>query len=472
MSAAPPLPSASAAARSIAGCSASVCDNSRNPLRYERRIVVTALAALLPIAAASLLLAFTGGFSVQTRWTLAFFIALSLFIATYVLREQLVNPLRTLSNLLSAVREEDYSLRARHAAGDDALSEVMTEVNALSAILQSRKFEAIEATALLRTVLEEIDAAIFAFDSESHLRFANRAGERLLSAEEGSLNGVTADAIGLGDLLEAVDLHAIDRIFPGRSGRWDVRRSTFREQGKPHRLLVIADISRALREEEAEAWRRIVRVLGHELNNSLAPIKSIATSAETLVRREELPADWRDDVVRGMQVIGSRAEALTRFMRAYSQLARLPPPQMQPVDLAEVIARTAALETRVPVTIKSGQSVKLAADRDQLEQAIINLIRNAAEASLETHGSVEVMWSVHTEAVDIRIIDEGLGLAGTANLFVPFFTTKPSGTGVGLVLSRQIAEAHGGTLTLENREGVRGCVATMTLQLTSSPSTR
>jgi two-component system, NtrC family, nitrogen regulation sensor histidine kinase NtrY len=432
-------------------------------LRYERRIVVTALAALLPIAIASLLLAFTGDFSAQTRWTLAFFIALSLFIATYVLREQLVNPLRTLSNLLSAVREEDYSLRARHAAANDALGEVMTEVNALSKILQSRKFEAIEATALLRTVLEEIDAAIFAFDSDSRLRFANRAGEKLLAIEPNSRNGATADAIGLADLLESDELHAIDRTFPGRAGRWDVRRTTFREQGKPHRLLVIADISRALREEEAEAWRRIVRVLGHELNNSLAPIKSIASSAETLVRREDLPADWRDDVVRGMQVIGSRAEALTRFMRAYSQLARLPPPQKQPIDLAEVMARTAALETRVPVAIRSTRSIKLDADRDQLEQAIINLIRNAAEASLVTGGGVTADWIVRADAVDIQIIDEGLGLSGTANLFVPFFTTKVSGTGVGLVLSRQIAEAHGGTLTLENREGARGCIATLTI---------
>jgi nitrogen fixation/metabolism regulation signal transduction histidine kinase len=442
-------------------------------LRYERRIVVTALAALLPIAIASLLLAFTADFSAQTRWTLAFFIALSLFIATYVLREQLVNPLRTLSNLLSAVREEDYSLRARHAAGDDALGEVMTEVNALSKILQSRKFEAIEATALLRTVLEEIDAAIFAFDSDSRrLRFANRAGEKLLAAEPNSLNGASADAIGLADLLAANELHAVDRTFPGRSGRWDVRRTTFREQGKPHRLLVIADISRALREEEAEAWRRIVRVLGHELNNSLAPIKSIASSAETLVRRDDLPVDWREDVVRGMQVIGSRADALTRFMRAYSQLARLPPPQKQPIDLAEVVARTAALETRVPVAIRSTRSITIDADRDQLEQAIINLIRNAAEASLVTGGGVTADWNVRSEAVDIQIVDEGLGLSGTANLFVPFFTTKASGTGVGLVLSRHIAEAHGGTLTLENREGARGCVATLTLPLTSSPSTR
>lgn len=442
-------------------------------MRYERRIVVTALAALLPIAIASLLLAFTADFSAQTRWTLAFFIALSLFIATYVLREQLVNPLRTLSNLLSAVREEDYSLRARHAAGDDALGEVMTEVNALSKILQSRKFEAIEATALLRTVLEEIDAAIFAFDSDSRrLRFANRAGEKLLAAEPNSLNGASADAIGLADLLAANELHAVDRTFPGRSGRWDVRRTTFREQGKPHRLLVIADISRALREEEAEAWRRIVRVLGHELNNSLAPIKSIASSAETLVRRDDLPVDWREDVVRGMQVIGSRADALTRFMRAYSQLARLPPPQKQPIDLAEVVARTAALETRVPVAIRSTRSITIDADRDQLEQAIINLIRNAAEASLVTGGGVTADWNVRSEAVDIQIVDEGLGLSGTANLFVPFFTTKASGTGVGLVLSRHIAEAHGGTLTLENREGARGCVATLTLPLTSSPSTR
>ena len=428
-------------------------------MSYERRVQVTALAALAPVVIAALALAFMGDFAPRVRWTVIFFVAIALFIASYVLREQLTYPLRTLSNLITALREEDYSLRARAPTRQDALGDAMSELNALAELMESRKLEAVEAAALLRAVLAEIDAAIFAFDEDGRLKLVNRAGERLLDAPAVRLQGRTAENLGLADLLSDDDPHTVERRFPGAAGRWNVRRSSFRERGVPHRLLVIADISRALREEEAEAWRRIVRVLGHELNNSLAPIKSIATSVERLVSTDELPHDWRDDVVRGMNVIGSRAESLTRFTRAYAQLARLPDPRKRDVHIADLAARVAALETRVHVRIGAGPELVLYADEDQLEQALINLVKNAADVSPH----VSLQWRSTNGTALITVEDEGPGISGTANLFVPFFTTKPAGTGVGLVLSRQIAEAHGGTLTLENRRRGKGAVATLTL---------
>jgi nitrogen fixation/metabolism regulation signal transduction histidine kinase len=372
--------------------------------------------------------------------------------------EQVTFPLRTLSNLLTALREEDYSLRARSPNPEDALGDVMAELNALAELMESRKLEAVEAAALLRAVLAEIDAAIFTFDGDGRLQLVNRAGEKLLDAPATRLLGQSAAELGLTDLIAADAPHTVDRRFPGASGRWNLRRSSFREKGIPHRLLVVADISRALREEEAEAWRRIVRVLGHELNNSLAPIKSIATSIDRLVKHENLPDDWRDDVARGMQVIGSRTEALTRFTRAYAQLARLPEPRKRAVRVPELARRVAALETRVRVEL-SGPDVLVNADEDQLEQALINLVKNAADVSAR----VSLRWRAGGEGTVIAVEDEGPGISGTANLFVPFFTTKPAGTGIGLVLSRQIAEAHGGTLTLENRREGKGAVATLTL---------
>jgi len=272
--------------------------------------------------------------------------------------------------------------------------------------------------------------------------------------------GLTASELGIGDLHEGTS----DRTFPGRSGRWDVRESSFRERGVPHRMLVVSDITRALREEEVEAWRRIVRVLGHELNNSLAPIKSIAATMERMVERGALPDDWREDLTSGMRVIGARAEALTRFTRAYAQLARLPEPRKRDVRVRNLMQRVAKLETRVPVSL-SGPDLTARADEDQLEQLLINLVKNAADASLETGGAVQLDWRRAHDAVVICVADEGRGVSGTANLFVPFFTTKPDGSGIGLFLSRQIAEAHGGSLTLENRaEG--GAVATLRLPAT------
>ena len=429
---------------------------------YERRIVFTALFALAPVAIAAILLAWLGDFSGKVIWTVLVAVAVGVFTATYVLQHQLVYPLRTLSNLVTALREEDYSLRGRNTSREDALGDVMAEISQLSLLMESRKLEAVEASALLRGVLAQIDAAIFTFDDSGALRLVNAAAQRLLATPAERLIGKTAEEIGLASLLAEDAPRTIDRAFPGGAGRWDVRQSTFRERGAPHRMLMIADITRALREEEAEAWRRIVRVLGHELNNSLAPIKSIATSLERLVARTELPGDWRDDLARGMRVIGSRTDALTRFTGAYAQLARLPDPQKRDVRLADLARRVAALEPRVPVET-AGPDIAVHADPDQLEQLLINLVRNAADASLESGGGVVIRWRRSDGAVTIAVEDEGRGVSGTANLFVPFFTTKPDGSGIGLFLSRQIAEAHGGTLTLANREDARGAVATLRL---------
>ncbi|MDQ3282429.1 MAG: PAS domain-containing protein, partial [Acidobacteriota bacterium] len=335
-------------------------------MSFEKRILLTSLTALVPVALIALLLVFAGDFSGKVRWTVLFFVALSAFIGTYVLLEQLVYPLRTLSNLVTALREEDYTLRARNVRGDDAFSDVLVEINALADLMESRKLEAVEAAALLRAVLSQIDVAIFAFDANDRLQLANRAAQRLLEMPAERMIGSTANELSVGDLLAADAPQTIDRTFGGASGRWSVQQSSFRERGTPHRMLVVTDITRALREEEVEAWRRIVRVLGHELNNSLAPIKSIASSLEQLVTREQLPDDWRDDLARGMRVIGTRTEALTRFTRAYAQLARLPDPRKREVRVREVVQRVIALETRVPIDA-SGPDVTLRADEDQLE---------------------------------------------------------------------------------------------------------
>jgi signal transduction histidine kinase len=242
-----------------------------------------------------------------------------------------------------------------------------------------------------------------------------------------------------------------------------MRRTSFREGGLPHQLVVLADLSHALREEERQAWQRLIRVLGHELNNSLAPIKSIAGSLENLIVREPPPDDWRDDMRHGLAIISSRSDALSRFMTAYSRLAKLPPPHIQPLQIAELIRRVAGLETRLAVSVSAGPDVVIRGDSDQLEQLLINLIRNAVDAALETSGGVRTHWRKTRAFVEVVLEDDGPGLSSTANLFVPFFTTKPEGSGIGLVLCRQIAEAHGGNLTLDNRKDARGCVALLRL---------
>jgi nitrogen fixation/metabolism regulation signal transduction histidine kinase len=428
---------------------------------YEQRIIRTALLAVVPLAVVAIALAWLGGFDTKTRWTIVAIAAACLFLVTFRMHEHVVYPIRTVASLIGAIREEDYSMRGRFSGGEDVLSEVMAEINSLTAILEDRKLEAIEAAALLRSVLSEIDAAIFTFDDAHVLRLVNRAGERLLDSASERLMGRGAEEIGIGDLLTEGAPEIVDRRFPGVNGRWSVRRSTFREKGRVHLLLVITDVTRALREEQLLAWQKIVRVLGHELNNSLAPIKSIASSIEQLLTREPRAEGWTDDISRGARVIANRSEALTRFMRGYSQLARLPQPRKRPTSLADVVRRASALETRVPVRIASSADVMIDADPDQIEQLTINIVKNAADAALETGGGVSIDWSQSGQLVTLRVVDDGPGLSGSANLFVPFFTTKPEGTGIGLVLSRQIAEAHGGSLTLENRNDGPGAMASL-----------
>lgn len=427
-----------------------------------------ALASALPGAAIALIFLWTGDYAPRVQWTLTALVLAFCFGFAFALRERVVVPLQTLSNLLAALGEGDFSIRARGARGGDPLGEVMIEVNALVDTLRTQRLGALEATALLRKVMEEIEVAVFTFDADARLQFVNRAGAHLLRQSTERLLGQSAAELGLADCLAIEAPRIIAATFPGGSGRWEVRRGQFRQGGRPQELLVISDVSQPLREEERQAWQRLIRVMGHELNNSLAPIKSIAGSLARLVVRDPLPGDWRDDVRRGLDVIGSRADSLDRFMSAYARLARLPQPKLEPLDVRTFVSHVVGLDGGQRIEVAGGPALTIRADGDQLEQLLINLVRNATDATTETGGNVRVGWTRLDglpDTLELWVEDGGPGLPDTSNLFVPFFTTKPGGSGIGLVLSRQIAEAHGGTLVVENRRDARGCRATLRLPL-------
>jgi two-component system nitrogen regulation sensor histidine kinase NtrY len=436
---------------------------SRYRFSHEGRLTWLAFGTGAPAIIVVLAILWFGDYSAKVQWTLILLIASCALGFVMSAREHVVRPLQTMANLLAALREGDYSIRARGARENDALGEVLLEINELGETLRLQRVGAFEATALLRTIMAEIDVAIFTFDPDQRLRLVNRAGENLLRKPIDKLLGRRASELGLQVCLDADQDTPLTLAFPGGFGRWGVRRSSFREHGLPHELVVLTDLSRTLREEERNAWQRLVRVLGHEMNNSLAPIKSIAGSLETLIRRDPPPPDWRDDARSGLTVIAARAESLSRFMQAYARLAKLPPPQKENVDLAEIIRRAASLETRLPVKVEAGPAVSISADGAQIEQLLINILHNAVDASLETGGNVFVGWREAGECVEVFVQDEGPGIMNATNLFVPFFTTKPGGSGIGLALSRQIAEAHGGSLTLANRASRSGGEALLRL---------
>ena len=439
---------------------------SARRLKHERRVLLLALVPAAPALLLAMIWLWNTPLSGATRVSIALVLFGCWLGGAYAVRSEVVRPLQSLSNMVAALREGDYSMRASSASPEDALGLALLETSLLSAQLRSWRLGELEAAALLRTVMAEIDLGVFAFDEESRLRLVNRAGEKLLGLPAPRLIGQSAESLGLDRPLEGEAPRVEDLAFPGaQAGRWGIRRSTFRQDGRPHTLLVLTDLSRTLREEQLAAWRRLVRVLSHEINNSLAPIKSITGSLLSLVDRRPAPPDAEVDLRRGLNIIGGRSEALVRFMSAYARLAKLPAPNRQPLDVATWVRRVAALETRVPVVVEPGPPIELRADGDQLDQLLINLVRNAADAALETHGGVRITWTRRNGTMSLRVEDDGPGLASASNLFVPFFTTKPQGSGIGLVLSRQIAEAHGGSLALENRRDARGCVATFRMAI-------
>ncbi len=436
-------------------------------LSHDRKVLLMGLLAGLPGIAAALGFVWLGEFTATVQ-SLATLVLLGSWVGlTIAVRTQVIRPLGTLANMLAALREGDFSIRARVGDASDPLSLAYLEVNNLEEILREQRLGAVEATETLRKVLGEIDVAVFAFDDDQKLRIVNRAGERLLGHPASRLIGKSAGELRLDEGLRGVAPRTLELALPGATGRWELRRSVVRQEGYPLQLLALSDLRRALREEERQAWKRIIRVLSHEINNSLAPIKSISGSLQGMLTEGSLPEDLDDDVQRGLQVISTRAEALGRFMASYARLARLPQPDPVPVDVSSLMHRVADLETRLSVIVVEGPDLTIPVDPDQLEQALINLVRNAVDATLESKpdGEVSLRWLTRAGRLHILVEDEGPGLADTGNLFVPFFTTKQGGSGIGLVLSQQIAEAHGGSLELENRGAGGGARARMILPL-------
>ncbi len=441
---------------------------------FEARVWLFALLLALPGMVISAIFLWFRPWALPFRFGLIAAELLLWWRIALALLRCVTRPLQILSNMVAALRVEDYSFRARHLESGDALGQLLLELNALADVLAEQRISAIEATALLKRVVDEIDVPLFAFDPKHLLRLVNPAGERLLKRSSPELLGRSATELKIHDCLSAKSGALIALGATGPDERWLVRRSSIRQKGVAHTLVVLSDVSQALREEERRAWQRLIRVLGHELNNSLTPIKSIAGSLGERIRSAPLSQNERQEFEHGLEIIEARAASLNRFLQAYRQLAQLPPPALRQAELGPIITRVAGLETRVAVMVHQGPNLTLRIDPDQVEQMLINLVRNAADAALEantakgssasgnTAPQVFLTWALEDSKAVITIDDNGPGLLNPGNAFVPFYTTKPQGTGTGLLLARQIVEAHGGSLTLRDRYGERGCQATIT----------
>ncbi len=440
-------------------------------LPFERRLLVTVLLTGAFGASLSLFLLWTNSYSFNHKVEATVVLFVLWLGPTFLVYEKTVNSLRTLSNVVSALEEEDFSFRASQTIAGDALGDLAIEINNLARALEEERFGALETANLFRNVMAEAGAVIFAFSSERRLRLLNRAAATLLGHDESFLLHHTAQELGIDDLLEGQSAETVTRSFLGMERRWLVRRTHFRLYGVRHLLLVMSEASEALRAEEQVAWRKIVRVLGHEINNSLGPIKSIADTLALTSARFELPDAFKQNLQRGLEIIAKRSDSLNRFLQNYTKFTKLPSPSPRIVDLKTILSEAIAMESRLPITTLPGPNVSILVDPDQLTQVFINLLRNAVDAVLDRTtqkfetDDVTVRWRVERRALQLWIRDRGIGLPDTENLFVPFYTTKSTGSGIGLVLSRQIIESHNGYLTIQNRKDGPGCEVNIKLPM-------
>ena len=443
----------------------------RHFLKGESWILRGALLAVLPSGIIALILIWIGDYTTTIQWTLTTVILLACIWFPAYVQEKLVFSLRNLANMVSFLREQDYTVRLTSVYKGGALDQLMWEVNALRDALVSERTGAAEASALLDRVMAKIDVAVFTFDGERKLRLLNSKAAGLLAASQDELLGREAAELGLAECLEGDASRVVALPFGNPQARWEIRRAVFREDGRPHELLVLSDLTAPLRREELHAWQRLVRVLRHELSNGLTPIQSFGETLLWLLQQDPLPESWRADLVEGLEVIRNRAAALNRMVASYKGISGMPVPRRSHFEVSAWIHHGIQCETRMAVKLDQGPECQIEADRDQLDQLLINLIKNGVEASSETGGKVTVGWEIQAQRgigdplLHVWVDDEGPGLASTANLFVPFFSTKPGGTGTGLIVCRQIAEAHGGSLDLVNHQNRSGCRASLILPL-------
>lgn len=418
---------------------------------------------------AALILIWMMPFQRSTQLVLTFLILTCWVGFALSVKNKVAFPLRTILNILGALREGDYSMRLRGARRDDAMGELAWEVNRLVMFLQGQRFNTLESTSLLQKILAEIDVALFGFDSGDILQWVNDSGRELLRLDGTKEINFPAKKFGLDVCLKGPTPRIVDLSLPGAVGRWELRRAAYREKGLSHQLIFLSDMTRTLHEQERQAWKRLIQILRHEINNSLTPIQSVAQSLQKCLKQESRSDDWEDDVREGLEIIAERSEVLGSFIASYSKLTRLPDPTFAEMKVETWIRQVAGLETRLQMEIAPGPDVTIEADRSQLDQLLINIVSNAVEASLQAKpkadGRVAVGWKVTGSFLDVWVDDNGPGLDTATDPFVPFFTTKPQGSGIGLALSRQIAEAHGGYLTLINRPDQSGCRAQLRLPL-------
>lgn len=431
----------------------------KSRLSFEGKLGLAALAAGLAPSLLCVVLLVVYGASGYAVGIASIVLVIVVGYCVAYIHQRTAFQLRSISNLLEAMVQGDYSMRGR-AGADGNLDELIGTINRLANRLSEQKLETRESQLLLELVIAQLDIAILTVDDTDRVALANPAACRLFDAG-GDLVGRNAHDFGLVVPPDGEASGGVELSLGGGKGKFYAFAESFIANQRRQRLVFITDIQTILRDEERRAWQSLIRVLGHEINNSLSPITSIS---DTLIR---ICGRGIDDagsarLTEGLAVIRERSQALSDFIGRYRLLTKLPTPNRTPTSLRKTVERIAPLFERADIRLTNPVDVFAYVDPEQFEQVLVNLLKNAVEASADG-GEIELDWRLERGRLRVAVRDQGCGVADTENLFVPYYSTKQHGSGIGLFLSRQIAFNHAGELQLRNRADRQGAEAILWL---------
>ena len=431
---------------------------------FEKDIARSSLVISLFPSGILILCLSQASISIYLKLIIFLFCALVIGIGTLFIWRRVRNQIRTTTNIVEALLAGDSSMRPNSMISRGALAELNQVINGAALQLSEHRQLSKEHQLAMSKVLEHIDVAVISLDEHFKITMLNPKARQLFALHQ-DLVGLPVRHLGIDKDILLEPIHKVVTLKTEQlQKRVYLQTETYRLHGKPHTLLFFNDVQQLLQNEERSAWQRLLRVLSHEINNSLAPIASIGESLSHLVASLETNNELKDDLTEGLNIITQRALGLDSFIREYQSLSRLPQPNKSLFSLKTLLKEQLELFPELDAQVTAKQDTELFADRSQLAQVLVNLIKNAMQAV--PNGQlcrVELNWGQAGNFIQLSLTDNGTGISNPDNLFVPFYTTKPKGSGIGLVLSRQILFNHGGDLTLANRTDEQGAIATLSL---------
>jgi len=449
-------------------------DRSRStPPRFriatDLRVLLLVLSTLVPISVLGVWVHSESDWPLSAQLLIAALVVAWILLVATSVRSELLRHVRTLSNIVESIRKNDYSMKGARAREPGELAELYRQVNELTNSLAASRQGEQELLDILDKIVSQINVAIVVCDADDRIRLVNRLASALLRTHAEELVGIDLAATPLAKLPVSSEPRLLDFRFPGAEGRWQVSQHYYHHQGRASRILFIADLKQVLSDEEIAAWQRLIRVISHEVNNSLTPITSLCQTLTNILDKPD-SARYADDVRQSLRVIAERANGLREFIGVYARLARLPEPQKVLFPVTNLVDKLRGFFAGKPLEIAPFPAITLFGDPVHLEQALINLVKNGLEANPADASPIQLTCHVENGTCEFLVADRGPGISNPANLFVPFYTTKSEGAGVGLVLCRQIAAKHNGQVTLVNRTDGPGAVAKLVLPLPPTQS--